>query len=115
MTAKKFPGFNFDKTVKTKNTNQRYWNAEKNFDTNKLDKTVPDILKDKKIRGVLIVQDVYNKELKHKTTVSKYITRRNVHKIKSTIYEYMNSRIFGLAKYQGYKMKSLSFRIVENR
>lgn len=106
------PDFNFTKKLGTTNTAQKFYTAKRSFDTDKLDKIVPGLLDKSKVKGVMIIQDVYNKELQHKTTVSKYITKANLHKAKGNIYDYMNENIFGLLKYEGYKMKNIQMRVI---
>jgi hypothetical protein len=107
-----FPDFSFSKNVRTPNTNQKFYIAKRTFDTDKLDEIIPNILDQKNVKGVMVIQDVYNQELKHKSTVSKYITKENLNKTKGDIYSYMNENIFGLYQYRGYKMKNIQIRII---
>lgn len=106
------PDFNYIRGLRTENTQQKFFKAKSNFDTSKLDVIIPEYLDKKNVKGVMVIQEIYNKKLDHKMNVSKYITKANLDKARGNIYDYMNSSVINLKRYEGYKMKNIQIRVI---
>lgn len=109
------PDFQFKKEVETKSTRQEIYSVNINIDPEKLTKKVLDKLDDPGIKGVSIVQTVYNKELDSKTEVSKWFTKENIDNILEDyedLDEYMSDTVFGLTMYKGFNPVEMEMKII---
>ena len=112
-----YEDFKYTGQVKTWNkkykrgTIQKYYKAKRNFDTDKLDTIVPNILADNKVKGVLLVFEVTSEETGQKQYVSNYITSDLLARIDESIFDYVVKR-FRAGNTKDYKLRFIYLRII---
>lgn len=81
------------KFVLFSNTYQKIYKAKsKDFDTDKLDTIVPDLLNDPKVKGVLVVLKVTSSETENREFISGYITKTLYERLQQydeSVYDYV--------------------------
>ena len=114
----KYPGFNYLRTLtgvtkevegekhffKFRTTYQKIYKASKKFNTDDLDVVVPQILKTRRVNGVLVVFEVTFDETGETTMVSNYINPQvmvNIMRQKERVFDYVGKKLqLGDTKYR---------------
>jgi len=108
--------FRYTNTLQTPkgSTIQKIYKAKKGYNTNNLDKTIPKILKEDRVKGVLVVFSVESEETGQKQYVSNYINKellKRLDKDNQTIFEYVTAR-FKAGNTKDYHLKFIYIRVI---
>jgi hypothetical protein len=97
-----------------RNTSQKIYKAKRNFNPERLDKIIPEILSDQKVQGVLIVYEIVSEETDQKSYVSNYMTLEQLKRNQSlgeTVNEYISKK-FQAGSTKDFKLKFIYMRII---
>ena len=93
---------------------QKIYKAKRGFNTDRLDDVVPKVLRDPKVKGVLVVFEVDSAETGQRQHVSNYINKELMDIIEErgeTVFEYVSKR-FQAGDTKDYNLKFIYMRIV---
>jgi hypothetical protein len=95
-------GYKHKEFFRFKNTYQKIYKAKKDFDPDRLNKIVPRLLSDKKVKGVLVVFEVSLTDTGERVMVSDYITSEAWERIQEnnqTIYDSVARKFWSTKHY----------------
>jgi len=107
-------GKNKIKFFKFHDSHQKIYKARKGFDVDRLDEVVPKILSNPKVRGVLVVFEVYDVETETTKLVSNWINKEEIdiiQELNETTFEYV-SKAFQGGDTKIKKLKFIYMRVV---
>lgn len=110
-----YEGFTYQKKHTTINTDQTFYKAKKGFDEYRLDNTIKDILKDRKVKGVGLIFKVKDEETEVTSHVSDYITKGLQTRLERKgipLYDHLSTKLKYSKSVHEYELKNIYIRVI---
>lgn len=116
MSGSYFKPLGYDQKTyfRFKNSYQKIYKANKNFDPNRLNDIVPKLLYDGKVKGVMVVFEVSLSDTGQTVMVSDYITLeawKRIKEMNSTIYDSVSKKFWSTRHYSA-DLKFIYMRVI---